>query len=347
MNEGDASTGRRPGKVTLQDVADEAGVHPSTVSRALDPDRNGRVKESTRELVVEVARRLGYRPDMVARGLQSGRTGTVGVVVADLGNTFVTPLLHGVAAAIETSHMLSVVAESQDDHDRLAGILDHLLSRRVDGMIVLAARTGDQQALEEVNRSVPVVLASRPLEDTPLCQVTHDNERGGRLVAEHLQALGHRRVAQLEGPSDVLNFPRRALGFRSVVSAHGLAEIEVPGRADRPSLEEGRRLMGLLLETSPEVPTAVFAHNDLMALGALAVLRERGVRVPDDISLVGYNDMPLVAHVAPPLSTVRYDSFAVGRWAGERLLGTIRGEGCDDVVLDPVLVPRGSSRRIG
>ncbi|MEX1288317.1 MAG: substrate-binding domain-containing protein, partial [Acidimicrobiia bacterium] len=233
------------------------------------------------------------------------------------------------------------------DHDRLAGILDHLLSRRVDGMIVLAARTGDQQALEEVNRSVPVVLASRPLEDTPLCQVTHDNERGGRLVAEHLQALGHRRVAQLEGPSDVLNFPRRALGFRSVVSAHGLAEIEVPGRADRPSLEEGRRLMGLLLETSPEVPTAVFAHNDLMALGALAVLRERGVRVPDDISLVGYNDMPLVAHVAPPLSTVRYDSFAVGRWAGERLLGTIRGEGCDDVVLDPVLVPRGSSRRIG
>lgn len=347
MSEGEAQPGRRAGKVTLQDVADEAGVHPSTVSRALDPERNGRVKPSTRDLVVDVAERLGYRPDMVARGLQSGRTGTVGVVVADLGNTFVTPLLHGIAAAIETSHMLSVVAESQDDHDRLAGILDHLLSRRVDGVIVLAARTGDQQLLEEFNRSVPVVLASRPLEHTPLCQVIHDNEQGGRLVAEHLRALGHRRVAQLEGPADVLNFPRRALGFRSVVTAHGMHEIEVPGRADRPSLEEGRRLMALLLETSPEVPTAVFAHNDLMALGALAVLRERGVRVPDDISLVGYNDMPLVAHVAPPMSTVRYNSAEVGRRAGERLLGAMRDEPCEDIVLDPVLVSRGSSRRIG
>lgn len=321
-------------------------MHPSTVSRALDPAKSDRVKESTRERIVEVASGLGYRPDMVARGLQSGRTGTIGVVVADLGNTFVTPLLHGIAAAIEESQMLSVVAESQDDHLRLSGILDHMLSRRVDGVVVIAARTGDQSVLEATNRVVPVVLASRPLEATPLRQVTHDNEKGGRLAAEHLKGLGHRLVAQLEGPEDVLNFPRRARGFRSVIEAGGLSELVVPDRALRPNQAEGQRLMELLLETSTELPTAVFAHNDLMAIGALTVLRMRGLRVPEDISLVGYNDMPLIGHLSPPLTTIRYDSYEVGRQSGEMMIRLLSGEDPDHVVLEPTLVSRGSSRRV-
>lgn len=337
---------RRSGSVTLHDVAREAGVHPSTVSRALDPAKSDRVRESTRQRIVEVASGLGYRPDMVARGLQSGRTGTIGVVVADLGNTFVTPLLHGIAAAIEESQMLSVVAESQDDHLRLSGILDHMLSRRVDGVVVIAARTGDQSVLEATNRVVPVVLASRPLEATPLRQVTHDNEKGGRLAAEHLKGLGHRLVAQLEGPEDVLNFPRRARGFRSVIEPGDLTELIVPDRALRPNQEEGQRLMELLLETSTELPTAVFAHNDLMAIGALTVLRMRGLRVPEDISLVGYNDMPLIGHLSPPLTTIRYDSYEVGRQSGELMIRLLSGEDPDDVVLEPTLVSRGSSRRV-
>lgn len=346
MGPSNSAPDRRSGSVTLHDVAREAGVHPSTVSRALDPAKSDRVKESTRRRIVEVASELGYRPDMVARGLQSGRTGTIGVVVADLGNTFVTPLLHGIAAAIEQSQMLSVVAETQDDHLRLSGILDHMLSRRVDGVVVIAARTGDQSVLEATNRVVPVVLASRPLEATPLRQITHDNEKGGRLAAEHLKGLGHRLVAQLEGPVDVLNFPRRARGFRSVIEAGDLTELIVPDRALRPNQEEGQRLMELLLETSTELPTAVFAHNDLMAIGALTVLRMRGLRVPEDISLVGYNDMPLIGHLSPPLTTIRYDSYEVGRQSGEMMISLLSGEDPDDVVLEPTLVSRGSSRRV-
>lgn len=332
--------------VTLHDVAKEAGVHSSTVSRALDPTKSDRVKTSTRERIMEVADRLGYRPDMVARGLQSGRTGTVGVVVTDLGNTFVTPLIHGISAAIEKAEALSVVAETQDDHIRLSGILDHMLSRRVDGIVVTAARTGDRAILETANRLAPIVLASRPLENTPLRQVTHDNERGGRLAAEHLKALGHRTVAQLEGPSDVLNFPRRTKGFRSVVESSGMNEIIVPDRAETPTMEEGQRLMELLLETSTDLPTAVFAHNDLMAIGALTILRARGLRVPEDISLVGYNDMPLIGHLSPPLTTIRYNSFEVGQRAGGMMVDLLSGEEPEDVVLEPTLVSRGSSRRV-
>jgi LacI family transcriptional regulator len=333
--------------VTLQDVADAAGLHPSTVSRALDPERRDRVSDATREHVVAVAARLGYRPDMVARGLKSGRTGALGVVVADLGNIFVTPLVHGIADAIDDAGMMSVVAESRDDRDRFAGILDHMLSRRVDALVILAARTGDRELVEMANRSVPVVLASRPLEDTPVRQVIHDNDLGGALVAEHLHALGHRIVAQLRGPDDVLNFPRRAHGFMGRVEALGMELADLDGVAAHPTQEEGRRLMEDLLDTRPRLPSAVFAHNDLMAIGALTALKSRGLRVPDDISLVGYNDMPLADQVSPPLTTVRYQTHEVGRRAGEMVLALLAGDECEDVVLTPTLVARGSTRRAG
>ena len=320
-------------------------MHPSTVSRALDPVKHHRVKDSTRQRIIDVADTLGYRPDMVARGLQSGKTGTIGVIASDLGNTFVTPLIHGIAASLESAQMLPTIAETQDDHARMANILDHMLSRRVDGIVAIAARTGDQAILEAANQVVPVVLASRPLESTSLHQITHDDHAGGRLVAEHLHQLGHRIVGQLEGPIDVLNFPRRAEGFRSVVEREGMLEVKLPEWAQRPVIDEGARLMELLLESPGDLPTAVFAHNDLMALGALAVLRQRGLRVPEDMSLVGYNDLPMVGFLTPPLTTVRYRSLDVGRQAGEVMIQLLRGEDPGDVTVGATLVARGSSRR--
>ena len=218
--------------------------------------------------------------------------------------------------------------------------------RRVDAIVAIAARTADQDVLESANQIVPVVLAARPLEKTTLRQVVHDDKRGGTLVGEHLRGLGHRIVAQLLGPTDVANFPRRAAGFRSVRDEFGMVEVTVEDWAERPVIEEGRRLMEELLDASTELPTAVFAHNALMALGALSVLRQRGLRVPEDISLVGYNDLPMVGHLTPPLTTVRYPSLEVGRRAGEMIVQLLEGRDVEDVCLDPVLVSRGSSRRI-
>ncbi|HUO46709.1 MAG TPA: LacI family DNA-binding transcriptional regulator [Acidimicrobiia bacterium] len=337
---------RPNGGVTLLDVAREAGVHPSTVSRALDPRQQDRVKEPTRARIVDVANRLGYRPHLVARGLQSGRTATVGVIAADLGNTFVTPIIHGVTSAIEAVGLLPLIAETQDDHERLAVILDHMLSRRVDAIVVAAARAGDKDILESAGRVVPVIIAARPLDDSLLPQVIHDDERGARLAAEHFYDLGHRLVAQLRGPADVANFSRRAVGFSDFCEAMGMDEVEIPERGHTPSIEEGERLARALIDRGGPLPTAIFAHNDLMAIGALSVLRTAGLRVPGIVSLVGYNDLPMVGQIDPPLTTVLYPSLEVGTMAGEMVSQLLSGKRPSDHTLEPVLVVRASTRPV-
>ncbi len=330
--------------ITLLDIAKEAGVHPSTVSRALDPSQAHRVREATRTQIRGVADRLGYRPHLVARGLQTGRTATIAFVAADLSNPFVTPIIHGLTGAIQNDGMMPVIAETQDDHDTFAAILDHMLSRRVDGMVVAAARLGDREILESAARIVPLVLAGRPLEGSSLPQVVHDDRLGGELAAAHLASLGHRRVAQLHGPADVANFPRRAAGFSQHASGNGMVEIASPGMANNPTAAEGERLMEDLLATGMEPPTGVFAHNDLMALGARSALGARGVRVPDDVSLVGYNNLPLVGRLTPPLTTILYPSLEVGRAAGELIIELLGGEMVKTHDLEPELIARGSTR---
>lgn len=334
------------GAVTLFDVAQEAGVHPSTVSRALDPRQRNRVKEPTRRRIVDTANRLGYRPHLVARGLQSGRTATVGVIVADLGNMFVTPIIHGLTNSLETLGMLPMIAETEDDRDRLIIILDHMLSRRVDALVVASARAGDRDILEAAGRLVPVIIAGRPLLDTSLPQVIHDDFLGGRLVAEHFHQLGHRRVVQLKGPEDVANFPLRTGGFSGYCGAFGIEEINLAEEATTPAIEEGARLASLLLEQPGSLPTGVFAHNDLMAIGALSVFRSVGIQVPATISLVGYNDLPMVGQIDPPLTTVRYPSSEVGKAAGEMLSQLLSGGRPGDRFLKPVLVIRSSTRSV-
>lgn len=300
------------------------------------------VRDATREQIVETAARLGYRPHMGARGLQTGRTATVGVITADLGNTFVTPIIHGIVAAIEPSGFMPMIAETQDDSDRCTRIIDHMLARRVDVMIVIAARTGDRALLEATARVVPLVVAGRPLEGSDLPHVIHDDQQGGRIAASHLAALGHRRIAQLHGPADVANFPRRAAGFRAAVAEGGLDDLSPPETAHSPTIEEGHRLMTLLLARHTR-PTAVFAHNDLMALGARAALNGAGLRVPHDISLVGYNDLPTMGQLVPPLTTVRYPSQEIGELAGAMALAVLAGERPQDVDLEPRLIIRGST----
>jgi LacI family transcriptional regulator len=337
---------RTNGGVTLFDVARLAGVHPSTVSRALDPRQHTRVKNGTRKRIMEAANRLGYRPDLVARGLQSGRTAAIGVIAADLGNLFVTPIIHGLTTSIEAAGMLPMIAETQDDHHRFSRILDHLLARRVDAMVVMAARTGDVAILEKAAISVPVVIAARPLDGTLLTQVMHDDLEGGRMVAEHLHLLGHTRVAQLRGPIEVMNFPRRAAGFGSYCQQAGMSEVAIDVWAESPTIEEGARLTQMLLDTHPRRPTAIFAHNDFMALGALGVLGAAGLRVPEDVSLVGYNDLPMVGYLSPPLTTVHYPSLEIGHTAGLVVEQLLAGEQPTDHNLDPRLVVRGSTGRV-
>lgn len=301
------------------------------------------VRPETRARVERAARDLAYRPDLLARGLRSGQTKTVGVIVASLGNPFIAPVLLGLTETLEDAEFVPVVAETRDDSDRLGRLVDLLLGRRVDGFVVAAARNGDRDllcAIEE--QGVPVMLAARALLDADLPSVTFDGRRGGELVSAHFVRLEHQVLAQLEGPPDIASFVERGAGFRE--GATRMHARLIPTAPAAPTIEGGHRLMSDLLH-QPERPTAVFAHNDLMAVGAIEAIRDAGLSCPEDISVVGHDDSPLVQHLRPPLTTVSTPGHELGRLAGSMLLELVRAPSVRPVsiALAPTLVIRGST----
>lgn len=335
----------RRNDATLADVAADVGLHPSTVSRALDPAKASMVKEPTRKRIIEAAERVGYRPHLAARSLMTGKTSTIAVIAADISNMWVTPIIHGIASRVSVEGIVPIIAETDDDSRILGDLIDHMLARRVDAIVVLAARRSDSEVIESAGRIVPTVVAARPLLDVSVPVVRSNAQLGGRLVAEHLADLGHRRVAQLRGPNDVLNFPLRDEGFSVASQERGLDLIRLDLEADFPRFDDGARLATALLdEYGDDPPTAIFAHNDLMAVGALSVLRERGLAVPGDISIAGYNGMPLTDQLTPSLTTVRFPGWEVGHEAADVALRLAGGEDdVSNVELDPELIPRAST----
>jgi LacI family transcriptional regulator len=335
-------------RVRLEDVAREGGVHVSTASRALAPDGEERLSRETVARVREVARRLGYQRDAIATGLRRGATMSMGVVVPDLENPFQGPFLRGVAATLEEREFVPLVTETLEDRERFIRVLDHLLSRRVSAIIASTARFRDRDVLEQVAASeIPFVLAVRKLDDVALPSVTTDERLGAGLAARHLLELGHRRVAQLRGPADMSTFVERSDTFRSVVSSSGAEDLTLDETPTMPpTIDAGYALMLQTLdETGGNAPTAVFAHTDVMAIGAIRALRERGFSCPGDVSVVGYNNAPLTDAVEPPLSTVHVAGEAIGREAARLALAWVNDQGAPpkSVVLPATLIVRSST----
>lgn len=339
----------RPKAVTLKDVARVARVHAATVSRALDPERQHLVNKATRERVQVVAAELGYQLNSFARSLRKGSSGLVGVVVADVANPFLPPILRGIEHEVRSEGLLLLIAETHDDSITLGEILDHFASRRVDALILCASHQGDLSKVRTAAEGMPVVLAVRSLDGSDLPTVTHDDFLGGQLAARHLVDLGHRGVAQLRGPQDVSSFSGRAAGFEAVMATTSARDVSVFGAADTPTTAEGFRLTTELFERGTDGPTAVFAHNDLMAVGALDAIKKQGLRCPEDVSIVGYNDAPMTDHITPALTSIRLPSLELGQRAARLALARVRGEGLASTIekLPPTLVARASSGRVG
>lgn len=333
-----------PREPTLQDVARRAGVHPSTASRSLDPAQAARIGAATRERVMVAARELGYQPHIAAASLRNRRSRTVGVLVPDLSNPIYAALLAGISGRLESDGYTAIIFETRSEPDRTAKALRILGERRVEGAINAAATVHDQHLLARfVRKGVPMVLAARDVPALNVPRVLNDDFKGGSLAAEHLVSLGHRRIAQIAGPDDIASFLERSRGFRSSIrSVDGV--VHVPDELARVvSVEEGRRLMTLLLGRDA-VPTAVFAHNDLLAIGATAAVHEAGLDCPADVSVIGYNDTPLTEYLDPPLTTVRFPAAQLGHVAAETVLSMLRGTspGCA-LALQPQLVVRRST----
>jgi LacI family transcriptional regulator len=336
---------RVAGRATLRDVARIAGVHPGTVSRALNPATEALVRDETVARVRQVAADLGYRPNPLARGLKTNRSFTVGVLVPDIQNPLFPPIIRGLDDRLGEAGYTPLIANTDNDPARERVDFEAMSARAVDGFVTATARF-EHELLDEIAAlGVPLVLVNRRLEDGGLPSATADDRAGVRLAVEHLVALGHRRIAHLAGPQDVSTGRRRREGFREAMEAAGLDASVV--RVARAFTEpEGARLCEELLAGGPPV-TAIVAGNDLMALGCYDVLAARGLVCPDELSVVGFNDMPFADRFAPPLTTVRIPHYEIGVAAAQLLLDILSGElvGSADVVLPADLVVRGSTAR--
>jgi LacI family transcriptional regulator len=332
--------------VTLKDVARAAGIHYSTASRALDPTKRNLVNAATAARVQEVAESLGYRQHLVARSLRQGRTNTIGIVVPDLDNPSWAPVLHGLTGVLDESGYLVLVSETLDDPTRYRRILEKLAAWRVDAIISAASRLSDAHYLREFSRhGVPLLLMIRTLPTHEFVNINDNSMHGGSVAAEHLVQLGHEVRAERRGPADVQLCRDRSRGFCDEAERLGARVLDFRHNAEATTHEEGRQLMNRLLDSGGDVPTAVFAHNDLMAVGAMDALRERGLRCPEDMSIIGYNDAPLVDHLSPPLSTIRLPAMALGALAGESVIKLIERAELPpaSASVTPQLMARGST----
>jgi LacI family transcriptional regulator len=336
-------------RVTLKDVAEHLGVDVSTVSRALSADKRNLVNSATRRRVIEAAEALGYRGNLQASALRRGRTGIIGVIVADLSNPFIGPVLRGVASGLGGKGLLPIVTETQDSSDELARICQKLLAQRVDAIICAAGRRADRAMLKRLAKEVPTVLAVRQFSKSGIATVSHDDVGGGRLAAEHLLSLGHTKLALLMGPQDIGSFEGRTRGFSEAVAAAGAECILIDKAIRLPTLDRGQELMERLLEqTASDHPTGIFAQNDSIAIGAMHLAREHGLHCPDDISIIGYNDVPLTAHLTPALTTIKLPAYEIGRLAAELAATLIEepGRSASMVTLSPELVVRETTRAV-
>ena len=326
---------------TLRDVAKLAAVHPGTVSRALNPETRRMVNEETAQRVIEAAAQLGYRPNPIARGLKTNRSHTIGVLVPDLTNPLFPPIVRGIQDKLEQAGYTPLIANTDNDYERERNDFEAMRARQVDGVITAMARL-DHGVLDEMAADgLPIVLVNRRLDDGPLSSATADDHEGARLAVKHLIELGHTRIAHLGGPQAVSTGRLRLEGYLDGMTDAGLAPGPVLcGTAFTEP--EGARLAGELVD---EGATAIVAGNDLMALGCYDVLAERGLRCPDDISVVGFNDMPFSERFNPPLTTIRIPHYEIGASAADLLLERLQDAEAParHIVLAPELVVRSSS----
>ncbi len=302
-----------PRSATIRDVAERAGVSKSLVSLVLRGAPH--VSDRKRKAVLDAMAELDYRPNRAARTLTTARSGAVGILLNDLRNPWFVDLLEGLTAALQTANLAPIMTDSHTQRRVGRRSVETLVALGVDGLVVVGT-TPEAEAVTAVAESLPVVLAGTMQPRLPHADIAvDDDEAGGRLATEHLIALGHRRIAHLRGPGEVGDL--RHAGYQAVMLDAGLDPHAYT--AAGMSEESGYAATRRLLARHPR-PTAIFAFNDITAVGAMSAAADAGVRVPDDLSLVGYDDTYLarVRHIS--LTSVDNGNYTVGVQAGRFLV---------------------------
>lgn len=326
-------------------MASDAGVHPGTASRALSPEQRHLVSPDTRKRVEAAARRLEFRPDTAARSLRTRRSYTVGVLIPDLNNPLFPPIVRGIDDRLAQSGYVALLGNTDNDQAKERRVFDGMRSRLVDGLIVATARRQHPLLERAAAEDLAIVLVNRVLEGHEFSSASVDDGLGVRLAVAHLARLGHRRIAHLAGPQDVSTGRGRYQGFLLGMAEMGL-EVDPRLVAFTPNFSqaEGMRACRQILR-SEAACTAIVAGNDLLALGCYSALDEAGLKCPEMVSVVGFNDMPFIDRLRPPLTSIRIPHYQMGAEAARLVLERIadRHRPVSAVFLAPELVVRGST----
>jgi LacI family transcriptional regulator len=331
--------------VTLRDVAKQAGVHPGTASRALNAQTRSLVNPDTARKVIEAAEQLGYRPNPIARGLKTNRSFTIGVLIPDLTNPLFPPIVRGIEDRLATEGYTALLANSDNDPDKERLHFETMKGRQVEGFIMATAQRDHPLIEDAIAADTPIVMVNRTVESPRAVAVIPDDRAGTKLAVDHLVSLGHRRIAHLVGPK---RFSTGLIRYQSFIEA--MREHDVEPDPDLIKFTEtfteveGARTFNQILDAGTPF-TAVFAGNDLIALGCYDVMSERGLRCPEDLSVVGFNDIPLLDKMRPPLTTIRIPHYEIGVRAAELVLERLQDPTAAPVTisLPPELIVRGST----
>lgn len=336
-------------KVNIKDVAARADVHPSTVSRVMNPETRSMVSERVAERVTRIAGEMGYTRSPLASGLRTGRSFTIGVIIPDLSNPMFPPIVRGIERTLEAEGYIAILADSDNSQKSERAIFDSMKSRRIDGLILATAHIEDPIVEDCIEEQLPVVLVNRTIDTHDVSEVINNDELGIQLAVSHLIELGHKQIAFLGGPQNTSTGRDRYRAFRNLAD-NGQFELDPDLCASCTAFTEAAghtSMLGILDCNKPF--SAVVAANDLLALGCYDALEERGMSCPGDVSVTGFNDMPFVDRFSPPLTSLHIPHDELGVRAANLLLAEIRDSDAPrtTIRLDPVLVVRGSTAAPG
>ena len=335
-------------KVNIKDVAAAAKVHPSTVSRVLNPATRGMVSENVAKRITDIADKLGYARSSLASGLRTGKSYTVGVIIPDLTNPVFPPVVRGIERALGAAGYIAILADSDNSARSERAIFDSMRSRRVDGLILATAHREDPVVNACISEQLPVVLVNRTVDSNEVTAVINNDELGIELAVSHLVDLGHRDIAYLGGPDDTTTGRDRREAIENLAD-DGCFNMSPDNciKCDSFTEEAGHKGMLSILDRGGNF-SAVVAANDLLALGCYDALAERGLNCPTDVSVTGFNDMPFMNRLSPPLTTVHIPLDELGTQAAELLIEEMRdgNAGRKRIRLDPTLVVRGSTAEL-
>ena len=304
-----------PKAIRLTDVAERADVSTATVSRVLNG--LGPTSEEVRARVLRAAKELDYHPNWLARSLRAKRTNTVGLVLPDIENPFFTSLVKGAERAAGTRGWNLILCNSDEDVEREEALVRTLAERKIDGLLLCAA-AGPHDFLARYQGHLPIVAVNRLIPGAPVPSVTADNEQGAYEAASHLLAKGLRPLALLLGTPNLSTTESRLAGCRRAAEALGLAPEDMCLKAGYGRTDEGYKAAGECLDETPR-PRAIVAFNNLMAEAALRAIHDRGLRCPEDVALIGFDDFRSAAAMTPPLTVVEQDPVGMGEKAVEVL----------------------------